>query len=92
MGKSTFSKEQRDYLVTRVPEFRNAQRASTVPNFLSHLYNDWIQRWPPADEPGDHLDDGDSVTSADEHEDTSRKSMIKVRSSALYLGMYLWYI
>ena len=87
MGKSTFSKEQRDYLVNKVPEFREAQVCCTVTAFFYHLYTDWFSRWPVADEAD--ADDGDSVASSDDHlEGSSREAIIKVRRSLSYSDMY----
>ena len=76
MGKSSFSKEQRDFLVSKVPEFRDAQQAVVVPNFFIHLYTEWFTRWPVADEPVDHVEDDDLINDRQESE---RESIIKVR-------------
>lgn len=83
MGKSTFSAVQRKFLVDQVPAFREAQQASTVPSFFAQLYTDWFERWPTADDLNDHGEDGDSVAGSDDHHETERESIIKVRCSIM---------
>ena len=65
MGRSIFTDEQKDFLVTRVPGFRDAQQNSTISAFFAHLYIEWFAAWP-VDDAADDTDDDESMFAGDE--------------------------
>ena len=64
MGRSIFTDEQKDFLVARVPGFRDAQQSSTISAFFVHLYTEWFAAWP-LDDAADDADDDESMFGTD---------------------------
>ena len=58
MARGTFSKEQKAFLESKVPAFREAQLNTSTPAFFPALYLEYLQRWPAADEDEDAVADG----------------------------------
>ena len=73
---------QKNFLLSKVPGFREAQKNSVVPAFLSIVYLEWFERWPVEaqgafDAAASSDGSSDSSESVDELT-AARKSMMKV--------------
>ena len=85
MGHSIFTEEQKDFLVARVPAFRDAQQGSTISAFFSNLYVEWFEVWPSDDAADDDdVDEDDGVFGGD-FQNLSAMERMKNVSSLVYL-------
>ena len=82
--RGKFTTEQRDFLLSKVPDFRNAQQNSCTRAFLSALYSIWFEKWPLAEQDGDANGEPDNADdSGEDSPPTPRQEMMKVSISPL---------
>ena len=80
--RGKFTKEQKEFLLSKVAEFREAQQSMTTRAYFPALYIEWFARWPLEDD-GDQAD-GEASSLDDCNEDsvlTPRQEVMKVRIS-----------
>lgn len=49
-SRGKFTPEQREFLLSKVAEFREAQQTTSTRAFLPVVYLEWFTKWPTADE------------------------------------------
>lgn len=76
MARGSFSKEQKLFLVSKVPAFREAQQNTATPAFFPVLYLEYFQRWPVEDEGNDA--DTEGVDPDSEPQPTMQQQMMQV--------------
>ena len=74
--RGKFIEQQKDFLLSKMPEFREAQQAITTPAFFAALYIEWFLRWPIASDGSQ----ADSEASSPDNPDvkTPRQEMMAV--------------
>ena len=76
--------EQKDFLLSRVPGFREAQKSLSVPAFLAIVYIEWFERWPTIFSEAAASGSGSSSDSSDEREESAAAYKAMTTVSTLF--------